>query len=245
MQVLVMGRDYAAQAQTAVALVERGFQVICAETPDAAEAFLSMQVIDVMILSEGNSGSLAQAVGMVTGWCDPHVSVILMTDRTGGAIDDLYSLIPSLYSVVGLRTAPAMLARLAMAALSIPQEVVMRGAPVAEPAGPALPDPAPIAAAEAAEPEPAAEPVVELAAEPAVAAVAGDKDPSRAEWEALLRDIRAQRRTAEPDTSRPTVTGAVFDEALPDWARPRAPLIRTPPSDRATATAQRQPSFAG
>ncbi|NCO87590.1 MAG: hypothetical protein GW886_13260 [Rhodobacterales bacterium] len=239
MQVLMMGRDYAAQAQIGVAMVERGFQVICAETPAAAEAFLAMQAIDVMILSEGNSGSLSLAVNLATGWCDPRINVILMTDRTGGEVDDLYALIPSLYSVIGLRTAPGIVAQLALAALEMPQAVMLRPHPaVAEDVQAAV---APVAAAPAIAtthfetlaqsaapvPEPTqtmAQVTPSFAAEPAGDSL--DIAADQAEWERLLSDIRAQRPALADDGELPRVTAGGLDETLPDWARPRPALVR-------------------
>ncbi len=228
MQVLMMGRDYAAQAQIGVAMVERGFQVICAETPAAAEAFLAMQAIDVMILSEGNAGSLSLAVNLATGWCDPRINVILMTDRTGSEIDDLYALIPSLYSVIGLRTAPGMVAQLALASLEMSQVIAMRamaapGEAVQSSQTPITMTPSTLTAVPAPAFSPA--PAIPVArTEPQ--AETCDASADQADWEALLRDIRAQRPAIQAGGDLANVTAGGLDETLPDWARPRPAVVR-------------------
>jgi hypothetical protein len=137
MQVLILGDDHAQQARLAAAMMKKGFQVICVETAGAASSYIRGQFIDVLILAETRSGRIGQSCACVTQSRNPQVSVIVITDRTGAATQELFDEVPLLYGVIGLQMAPGMVAAIALASILPPesglQPVEAESVPVAEP----------------------------------------------------------------------------------------------------------------
>ena len=135
MQVLILGDDHGQQARLAAAMMKKGFQVICVESAGAAGSYIRGQFIDVLILAETRSGRIGQSCACVAQSRNPQVSVIVITDRTGAATQELFDEVPSLYGVIGLEMSPGMVAAIALASI-MPQGSGLH--PVAAPSQPAL-----------------------------------------------------------------------------------------------------------
>ena len=135
MQVLILGDDHGQQARLAAAMMKKGFQVICVESAGAAGSYIRGQFIDVLILAETRSGRIGQSCACVAQSRNPQVSVIVITDRTGAATQELFDEVPSLYGVIGLEMSPGMVAAIALASI-MPQGSGLH--PVAAPSQSAL-----------------------------------------------------------------------------------------------------------
>lgn len=124
MQVLILGDDHGQQARLAAAMMKTGFQVICVESAAAAASFIRSELIDVLVLTETRSGRISQSCACVEQSRNRAVSVIVISDRTGAAMNELFEEVPQLYGVMGLDMAPAMVSALALASI-LPQQVGM------------------------------------------------------------------------------------------------------------------------
>ena len=217
MQALILGDDHRQQARLAAAMMKHGFQVFCVESAAAAASYIRNELIDVLVLTETRSGRIAQSFACVDQSRNRAVSVIVMSDRTGPAIQELFEEVPQLYGVMGLDMAPGLVAALALASI-LPQQLApeMQAEVPVRPATPALQTAQVV-------PHVGAEPVERLAP-PVVRAeiVAGQGAP-------LARTlIEPQRRPAVPAGPRPAMIAmatAPVDQPLAATLPPKLPEI--------------------
>jgi hypothetical protein len=118
MQVLILEDDPSFQAQLAQAMMGKGFNVLCVETVPAAEAFLRLDMADVLIAGERIGGRLSHPVALLAECRNPLVAAVLLTDRSGPELDELFDLMPSLVGVLGRRVAPSVVTQVVMAAVA-------------------------------------------------------------------------------------------------------------------------------
>ena len=118
MKALILRNDAAASLATAHALIDKGFQILSVDTQAVAHALIRVDVIDLLVMDERVEGQLTHAIALSAERKNPYLSAILLTDRTAEETDDLFDLIPSLYGLAGHETAPAMLGKLALSAVS-------------------------------------------------------------------------------------------------------------------------------
>lgn len=103
---------------TAQALIDKGFQILSVDTPVVAQALISVDTVDLLVMDERIGGQLSHAVALSGERKNPYLSVLMLTDRAARETDELFDLIPCLYGLAGLDTAPDMLAKLALSAVS-------------------------------------------------------------------------------------------------------------------------------
>lgn len=118
MQVLILEDDPAFQAQLAQAMMTKGFNVLCVASVPAAEAFLRLDMADVLIFGERIDGRLTHPVALLAECRNPLVAAVLLTDRTGPDLDELFDLMPSLVGILGRRVAPPVVTQVVMAAVA-------------------------------------------------------------------------------------------------------------------------------
>ena len=116
MQVLILEDDSAIQARLAQTLMEQGFNVLCVETVPSAEAFLRLGMVDVLIAGERIGGRLSHPVALLAECRNPLLAAVLLTDRTGPELDELFDLMPALVGVLGRAVAPAVVAQIVVSA---------------------------------------------------------------------------------------------------------------------------------
>lgn len=144
MQVMILDEDPEYQARIARAMMGRGFQVVCVDSLAAAEAFVRLDLLDLIVLGERVHGRLAHSVALLAECRSPVVPSIVLTDRTGAEVGELFDLIPAVYSILGRRTAPSMIAQIAVAAITAqPARAGEDSAAAARPTPTVLPDAAP------------------------------------------------------------------------------------------------------
>jgi len=160
MQVLILEDDPAFQAQLALAMMGKGFNVLCVETVPAAEAFLRLDMADVLIAGERIGGRLSHPVALLAECRNPLVAAVLLTERTGPDLDELFDLMPSLVAVLGRRVAPSVVTQVVMAAVADMASDTVRGRLAARwvaadrPEGVAADDPIPAARSHAGDETP-------------------------------------------------------------------------------------------
>lgn len=118
MKALILRHDVRAAVATSQALMDKGFQVFCAESQRVAHALIRVDTYDLLIMDERIDGQLTHAVALSGERRNPYLSAILLTDRAQSDTDDLYALIPSLYALAGSTTSANVLAKLALSAVS-------------------------------------------------------------------------------------------------------------------------------
>lgn len=232
MKALILRSDAKASVETAHALIDKGFQILTVDTQAAAHALIRMDVIDLLVMDERVEGQLTHAIALSGERRNPYLSAILLTDRRAEETDDLYDLIPCLYGLAGSDTAPELLAKLALSAVSNIEAALARVAEVAA-----------VEAAEAAEtpqlerlilPQPALTPpdddtdsgapcYADVAlAEPALAEIAASVQQATPETapEVFTGDLTLVERSATPETLQDAVNAelaAIFrEQPVPD-----------------------------
>lgn len=118
MKALILREDAKASVETARALIDKGFQILSVDTQAVAHALIRLDTIDLLVMDERIEGQLTHAIALSAERRNPYLSAILLTDRGADETDDLYDLIPSLYGLAGSGTAPGLLAKLALSAVS-------------------------------------------------------------------------------------------------------------------------------
>lgn len=118
MKALILRADAKASVETARALIDKGFQILSVDTQAVAHALIRLDTVDLLVMDERIEGQLTHAIALSGERRNPYLSAILVTDRGAEETDDLYDLIPSLYGLAGSGTAPALLAKLALSAVS-------------------------------------------------------------------------------------------------------------------------------
>jgi len=117
MQALVLNDDRDAQTGVTMALLKRGFHVINAESISVAMAYVGLGAIDLVVLNERIEGQLSHSVALSAEYHNPQVTTLLMTPRTDPEVDELYDLLPSLYSLLGTDLPADLVAQLALSAV--------------------------------------------------------------------------------------------------------------------------------
>lgn len=115
MQVMVLDQDQNLQVQLAGALMQKGFHVICVESIGAAENFIRRDFIDVLVMGERVGGKLSHSLALLAECRNPLVSAILLTDRTGPSLEEIFDLIPSINGILGRKISPAIVAQVVLA----------------------------------------------------------------------------------------------------------------------------------
>lgn len=127
MQALILEDDPGFQAQLAQALMGKGFNVLCVETLAAAEAFLRLDMADVLVFGERIGGRLSHTAALLAECRNPLVAAVLLTDRSGPELDELFDLMPSLVGILGRRVAPEVVTQVVMAAVAEMASDTVRG----------------------------------------------------------------------------------------------------------------------
>lgn len=117
MQALVLRDDTEAAVLCAKALLNKGFQVVCVENRHIARALLRVDTFDLLVLDERITGRLTHSIALAAERRYPYINTVLLTDRTGPDVDELYDLIPCIYAIAGLDSSPELLGKLAMASI--------------------------------------------------------------------------------------------------------------------------------
>jgi CheY-like chemotaxis protein len=118
MQALIVEDDPEVQMALAVALLDRGFHVINAESVAVALAYVRLRNVDLVVMNERVGGKLSHKVALAAEHRNEAVATVMITPRVDKDVDELYELLPSLHSLLGCAIAPEMVAQLGLIAVA-------------------------------------------------------------------------------------------------------------------------------
>ena len=142
MQVMIVEEDPTLRTQITGALAPEGVDILSFGRIGPAKDAVRRANVDILVLGESVGGRLASDLALLAEWRNPRLGAILLSDREGAAAEELYDLIPSLQAVLGRRTGPRTLARVAIAtarsqeAIVVVQEEPWTPQDLDEPSGP-------------------------------------------------------------------------------------------------------------
>lgn len=101
MQVLLLDNNAKRHEDVMVAFIKSGFQVTATSSQLVAQTYLDHGVVDLLVMAEKVNGQLAHNTALYAEHRNPHLSTIMITDRLGSDVEELYELIPSVHCIVG------------------------------------------------------------------------------------------------------------------------------------------------
>jgi hypothetical protein len=165
-----------------------------------------------IIIGERIGGRLAHAVALLAECRNPLVAAVLLTDRTGPAVDELFDLMPSLVGILGRPASPVMVTQVVIAAVANMASDTVRGRLAAR-----------WAAADRAGEEETATPAVRFRATPVPATATNRRDELWHDDPMEADPVPAALSPAEPQEARTADPDASADEPVWRPARPRPP----------------------
>ncbi len=126
MKALILRDDTETAVACAQVLMNKGFQVVCVENRHIARALLRIETIDLLVMDERIDGRLTHSIALSAERHNPYVNAILMTDRVGADVDELYDLLPCLYAIAGMESDTALLSKLAISSIETYEEAEAR-----------------------------------------------------------------------------------------------------------------------
>jgi len=118
MQALILSDDPKIHHELTRPLITRGFQIVHSESVMMATAHVRAWVFDLIVMSESVGGRLTHRVALSAEKRAPHVKTLLLTDRAGEDVEELYELLPSLVSLVSPDLAPELTGQIAAACVT-------------------------------------------------------------------------------------------------------------------------------
>ncbi|TNC70849.1 hypothetical protein [Rubellimicrobium roseum] len=116
MQVMILEEDPTLRTEVAAALAPEGFDILSFGRLGPAKEAARSTALDLLVLGESVEGRLAHDVALLAEWRSPGLGAILLSDRRGDEVEELFELIPSLQAVLGRRTGARTLAQVALSA---------------------------------------------------------------------------------------------------------------------------------
>ena len=118
MQALILDDCPNRQTSLSVALMSRGFHVLNAQTNETGTAFARRGAIDLLVMAERVQGALTHCVALSAERQSPYVATIMLTPRRDDDLQELYELLPSLYSILGLDMSADLIGELGLAGVT-------------------------------------------------------------------------------------------------------------------------------
>ncbi|KMW58087.1 hypothetical protein AIOL_003057 [Candidatus Rhodobacter oscarellae] len=101
MQVLLVTDDLPQQEAIMIPFIKAGVLVTATSSLKVAEAFISTNVVDLLVASERVRGRLSHSTILMAEHQHAHLSTILLTDRTDRDAEEVFELIPSVHALIG------------------------------------------------------------------------------------------------------------------------------------------------
>lgn len=118
MQALILSDDARVHHELSLPLTRRGFHIVHSESVMMATAHVRAWAFDLILMSETVGGQLSHRVALSAEKRAPFVKTLMMTNRTGADVEELYDLLPSLVSLVSPDLSPELTGQIAAACVT-------------------------------------------------------------------------------------------------------------------------------
>ncbi|NSX54015.1 hypothetical protein [Parasulfitobacter algicola] len=123
MHALVLDSRFSSVGKIGTALKAHSISAKQKLTVDGALSFLRTSPIDLLILRDYVGDQHTLSVSLAAEYYNPNVSTILLSDRNGEDADELFDLLPSLYSILGNGCDAKSIAKIANSAAETKKDV--------------------------------------------------------------------------------------------------------------------------
>ncbi|MEM6408627.1 MAG: hypothetical protein AAF700_09440 [Pseudomonadota bacterium] len=118
MRALIVHESATFQTNLSYSLMQQGFHVLTAMDIYSGLAFARRGALDLLVLSERIEDELTHSVALSAERHSPYVSTIILTSRKDEDVQELYELLPSLYSILGQDMSLELIKTLGVASLT-------------------------------------------------------------------------------------------------------------------------------
>lgn len=118
MQVLLLDNSARRHEEIMVTFLKAGFLITATSSLKVAQTFLESEAVDLVIACEKINGRLSHGTVLLAEHRNPTLSTIMISDRTGDAMEELFELIPSVHSIVGSHVTAQTMLQLGRASVS-------------------------------------------------------------------------------------------------------------------------------
>jgi len=118
MRVLLLDDNATRHEEFMLTFLKAGVHITATDSVHVAKAFLGCVAVDLLIASEELNGCLTHAVALLAEHLNPMLSTVLISDRVGDDVEELYDLIPSVHCIVGTTVSPETILHLGQASIS-------------------------------------------------------------------------------------------------------------------------------
>jgi len=101
MHVLLLDDDHDRHEDIMTAFLKAGYQITATSSLKVAEAILMYGYVDLLVATETLRDRLTHTTALFAEHRNPTVSTIMISDRSGTDVEELYELIPSVHCIVG------------------------------------------------------------------------------------------------------------------------------------------------
>ena len=118
MHALLVSDQPKLMTQISSKLMDCGFLVLGVNSVDAAEQFLRDTSVDLLVMEEKVSGRLTHSLSLLAEYRVSTSSTVIVTERQGDDLDELFELLPGLSCVFGKGIPADFVAQMALASTS-------------------------------------------------------------------------------------------------------------------------------
>ena len=118
MHALLVSDQPKLMTQISSKLMDCGFLVLGVNSVDAAEQFLRDTSVDLLVMEEKVSGRLTHTLSLLAEYRVSTSSTVIVTERQGDDLDELFELLPGLSCVFGKGIPAEFVAQMALASTS-------------------------------------------------------------------------------------------------------------------------------
>jgi hypothetical protein len=118
MQVLLLDDDFARHEDIMTTFMVAGCEIQSTASSKVAEMILKRNPVELLIAAENIRGRLTHCTALYAEHRNPLVSTVMISDRVGEDVEELYMLIPSVHTIVGSTTPARLLLALGKASVA-------------------------------------------------------------------------------------------------------------------------------
>jgi hypothetical protein len=117
MQVLLLDDDENRHEALMTAFLKAGCQITATANFKVAETILRYGFVDLLVATERLRDRLTHGTALLAEYRNPSVATIVISERVGADVEELYDLIPSVHCIVGAEVPAATILALGRASV--------------------------------------------------------------------------------------------------------------------------------